>query len=196
MANERLSADQKQRIHHLHGSAENLDDLIQPFTKAFDHILCIDSAYHYNTRWDFFKSAFKYLKDSGGTLGLFDFTLHPALFQSLKQSSWKLYAFKTLCNFIHVPSDNLLATPEEYKQKLYDAGFKNVQLETVATEHVFDGLSRFMRQQLLNASKYGINVSLSDKLFLCGACFVFNLLAKNDWLTPLLVSAEKQESAP
>lgn len=195
IANERLNADQKQRILLLHGSADNLESLIQSSSKQFDHVISIDSAYHYNTRWDFFKSAYKQLKNHGGTLGLFDFALHPTLSKTLQTSPWKFHMFKIMCKLSQVPLSNLLATPDEYKQRLYDTGFKEVQLQTVPTEQVFGGISRYIRQQSQNAIRYGININLIDRIFLSGSSYIFNLLATNEWIIPVFVAAKKNESA-
>ncbi|CEG72843.1 hypothetical protein RMATCC62417_08328 [Rhizopus microsporus] len=189
MANERLTDDQKQKITLLHGSADDLDRLFPKH--KFDHILSIDSAYHYDTRWDFFKNAYNLLNDKG-TLGLFDFALDPTFSQELKKSSWKLFLFKTICTISKVPAENLMSTPTEYKHKLHQAGFNHICLETVEQEKVFGGISRFMTHQLQNTAKYGVNIGITDKLFLRASCFVFHLLATNKWIVPLMVSAEKQ----
>ncbi|KAI9256229.1 S-adenosyl-L-methionine-dependent methyltransferase [Sporodiniella umbellata] len=194
-AQEVLSPKQKERIELLCGSADDLNSLIQPSSKKFDHIVSIDSAYHFNTRWNFFKSAYKQLKDQGGTLGLFDFALHPAYAKTLQTSQPKLLLFKAVCKLFQVPATNLLATPDEYKQQLHNAGFEEVQIHTVEPNKVFGGISCHIDRQSLKAMKYGINVGLTDRAFLSASAYIFSLLATHEWITPIFASAKKNQTS-
>jgi ubiquinone/menaquinone biosynthesis C-methylase UbiE len=78
---------------------------------SFDNIICVEAAFHFDTRTKFFEEAHRILK-SRGCLVLSDFIM---TFEGEKKRK-----SQTVKNFI----SNL----EEYKDLLYQAGFKNAKL--------------------------------------------------------------------
>jgi SAM-dependent methyltransferase len=90
---------------------------------SFDNILCVEAAFHFNTRDSFYRHAFRVLKP-GGYLVTSDM---------LGPKRWPGA----------VPA-NALASPDEVAQRLASTGFKNVQVSD-ATEECWKAFSRHMR---------------------------------------------------
>lgn len=177
----------KDQINLLHGSADNLDSHISS-TETYDYIVSIDSAYHYNTRWDFLKSALTHLKPTG-SIGLYDLCIDPNF---LKQANALQYnVFRFICQAVHIPIENLVTT-DDYEQKLMDMGYKQVHITKLDRSQVFGGLSGSFERQYYTAMKYGIGVSLPNRMFLKISSFLFGLLATRPWLVPVIVKGEKE----
>ncbi|KAK4513194.1 uncharacterized protein ATC70_012989 [Mucor velutinosus] len=188
IANERLTSSQwKQNITLLHGSADDLDQIL-PSTSTFDYITSIDSAYHYNTRWHFLEKAFKRL-NLHGSIGLYDLAIEADFLHNA--SPMQKNIFKFVCDTVHIPIQNLV-TVEEYEERLEDIGYEDVQIEQLERHLVFGGLSRSFDQQYTTAMKYGIGVSLSNRIFLKVSSFLFGLLGSKPWLVPIIVKGVKQ----
>jgi 2C-methyl-D-erythritol 2,4-cyclodiphosphate synthase len=178
----------KESITLLHGSADNLDQLLSS-KDTFDYITSIDSAYHYNTRWDFLKNAFEKL-NLNGSIGLYDLAIEPDFLN--KASPMQKQIFKFICESVHIPIQNLV-TVEEYEDRLDDIGYEDVQIEQLDRHLVFGGLSHSFNQQYNTAIKYGIGVSLSNRIFLKISSFLFGLLGTKPWLVPIIVKGVKQQ---
>lgn len=188
IAKERISSTKlKNQIILLHGSADDLDQHISS-TDTYDYIVSIDSAYHYNTRWDFLKSALTHLKADGGVIGLYDLCIDPNF---LKQATSLQYnIFKFICQAVHIPIENLVTT-ENYEKKLVDLGYKQVQIISLDRAQVFGGLSKSFDAQYDTVMKYGIGVSLPNRMFLKISSFLFGLLGTKPWLVPVIVKGER-----
>lgn len=186
IASERTS-ELKNEITVIYGSADNLGQHIS--TKSFyDYIISIDSAYHYNTRWDFLKNAMDYLKPNGGIIGLYDLCIDPDFIKNA--SSTKLAIFKSICGAVHVPVANLV-TPEEYKKRLIEIGYKNVQMVTLERSKVFGGLSKSFEAQYDTVMKYGIGMTMSNRFYIKASSFFFGFLGTKPWLVPVMIKGEK-----
>lgn len=159
-----------------------------PSKDTFDYITSIDSAYHYNTRWDFLESAFKRL-NLLGSIGLYDLAIDADFLH--KASPMQKNIFKFVCDTVHIPIQNLV-TVEEYEEHLEDIGYEDVQIEQLDRHLVFGGLSRSFDQQYTTAMKYGVGVSLSNRIFLKVSSFLFGLLGSKPWLVPIIVKGVKQ----
>ena len=94
----------------------------------FDAVVCIEAAFHFDTRDKFFKEAHRVLKP-GGSLVLSDIL------------------FRKMCNTMvqlgQVPRANLIATVDEYRVRLAAAGFTAVEV-TDATALCLGGFRRHL----------------------------------------------------
>lgn len=169
----------------MHGSADTLDQHVS--TQDFDYIISIDSAYHYNTRWKFIQTAFSYLNPQG-TLGLYDLCLDPEFMSSITPMQKQLLGL--ICQLIHVPLENLV-TPEEYKSKMMAMGYQQIEMVCLDRMQVFGGLSNSFQLQYETVLKYGIGVSLPNRIMLKVSSFIFGLFSTRSWIIPVLVKGKK-----
>ncbi|KAI8645251.1 S-adenosyl-L-methionine-dependent methyltransferase [Parasitella parasitica] len=189
IANNRLkSSPLKENISLVHGSADNLEEVLSA-NDTFDHIICIDSAYHYNTRWNFLETVFKKLNQNG-SIGLYDLAIEPDFLH--KATSLQRRIFQFVCESVHVPIQNLV-TVEEYADHLENIGYEGVEIDQLDRNLVFGGLSHSFDTQYNAAAKYGIGISLSNRIFLKVSSFLFGLLRAKPWLVPIIVKGVKQQ---
>ncbi|GAA5811016.1 hypothetical protein MFLAVUS_004445 [Mucor flavus] len=188
IASDRISPTKlKDQITLIHGSADDLSQHISS-VEIYDYIVSIDSAYHYNTRWDFLKNALSHLKPKGGTIGLYDLCIDS---EFLKETSSMQYRFlKLICEATHIPIGNLV-TVEEYQKRLVVMGYEKIEMISLDRAQVFGGLSKSFNAQYDTVMKYGIGVSLSNKVFLKVSSFIFGLFGSKPWLVPVIVKGEK-----
>jgi microcystin synthetase protein McyJ len=148
-------AKEKQLIRQIHdisflvGSATKLD-VCDNFLKVhseldgpFDKIISMDSAYHYDSRVDFFKQAHKFLKP-GGILVIADICLtNSDVIETLRFPA--TYLLKLMLRAGYIPYENLY-THQEYLQKLGKIGFEQMDVRVI-TDDVFPGLLKFLNAQ-------------------------------------------------
>lgn len=110
-----------------------------PFpANSFDSILALESAFHFNTREQFFCHAWDLLKP-GGRIVLADFIARPAVdlvhrvARELGSIAWQ------------IPKDNL-CSKQQYQQQMQDSGFTDVNIRDV-TEQVVEPFARFIRRR-------------------------------------------------
>ncbi|KAG0186815.1 hypothetical protein DFQ28_007277 [Apophysomyces sp. BC1034] len=175
------------RITFVHGSADTLDTIVGQ--QCFDHVISIDSAYHYCTRWDFLRRAYQHLKPDG-SIGLFDLTLHPQLAQRMTPT--KKWFLAVLCRAIGIPVANLVVA-DEYRDRLFALGYKDVNIESIDRKRVFGGLVHALKTQHERCHIFNVGTSIDEHVFMAVVCWMFGLLASHRWLTPVLVSAKRSE---
>jgi ubiquinone/menaquinone biosynthesis C-methylase UbiE len=132
-ARERVRAaglEQRVRLHL--ASATRL-----PFADAsFDRVTALESAFHYDTREKFFREAFRVLRP-GGRLATADILA----VEGQPRRWWQRTA-----NNWHVPVANMYSRAG-YAQRLEDAGFTGVRVESIA-DRVYAPFAEFARVQL------------------------------------------------
>lgn len=97
---------------------------------------------------------------------------------------------KLICEVTHIPIGNLV-TVEEYQKRLVDMGYEKIEMISLDRAQVFGGLSKSFDAQYDTVMKYGIGVSLSNKVFLKVSSFIFGLFGSKPWLVPVIVKGEK-----
>lgn len=110
-----------------------------PFpANTFDRILALESAFHFDTRRDFFRHAWQLLKP-GGRLVLADFIARSSvdlvhrIARELGGAAWQ------------IPRANLCSR-QQYEAELKDCGFGRVTVEDI-TEQVIDPFAQFIRDR-------------------------------------------------
>lgn len=178
----------KDNISLLHGSADNLKDLISS-KDIYDYIISVDSAYHYNTRWSFLESAYVHLKQQGGMIGLYDLTIDPSFKNTASASQKQMIKF--ICDALSIPLKNLV-TPEEYQTHLESIGYKKVQIQQLDRKRIFGGLSAAFKKQYATAVKNGIGISIKNTIVLKVSSYLFGMLAEKPYIVPVLVQGTKE----
>lgn len=112
----------------------NATDLKFP-NESFNRITAVECAFHFNTRRDFFKEAYRVLKP-GGYIGLADCLPQP----EKKKDFWYRLASKQMA----IPFENNYDR-NKYKKILEDIGFYDVRIESVARE-VYPASLEYFRQ--------------------------------------------------
>ncbi|KAI7869127.1 S-adenosyl-L-methionine-dependent methyltransferase [Spinellus fusiger] len=179
------------KVFLLQGSADHLDACLEK-KEVFDQVVSIDSAYHYNTRWQFLSTAYSRLVP-GGQLGMYDLTLDTTLLNT--ETSWKQWVLKKVCSGMKIPLDNLVS-PAGYQQRLEAMGYTHVQVEAIDRQYIFGGFSRHMKNHQKILSDYEISTTLVNGLFMHFSIYFFGLMASHAWVQPVFVKATKPATHP
>ncbi|KAI9272920.1 S-adenosyl-L-methionine-dependent methyltransferase [Phascolomyces articulosus] len=157
----------------------------------YDHIICIDSAYHYLTRKKFLQTALTHLIP-GGSLGLYDLTLHPQLLFNNNSvvKKWIVEFFGQ--SILGIPKENMI-TAEMYRDQLKTMGYDQVKVTTLCGDRVLGGLSRFIHRQYQQAATWDILPPLGNRVFMMSSASLFGYLARKQWVVPVIVSAHKKK---
>jgi MPBQ/MSBQ methyltransferase len=118
-------ADARKRVPACDFQVMSATDMAFP-DKSFDTVICVEAAFHFDTRDRFFKEAYRVLKP-GGSLVLSDILFRPVS--------------NALQEFWHIPSANRVSSIAEYRDRLAAAGFDSIDV-TDATGFCVGGFSK------------------------------------------------------
>lgn len=104
---------------------------------SFDKVLALECAFHFDTRDQFMREAFRVLKP-GGTIALADMLPTPGRKSGLTTVFGRKYG--------HIPKANYYDR-EEYPGRLVTAGFGDVFVESIR-EDVFPAMAKYVRQRV------------------------------------------------
>ena len=139
----------------LHGLQESIDlnlgDATQiPYkNESFTKISALECAFHFETRKDFLKEAFRVLQP-GGKLGLTD--CFPG-----KERHRDFY-FWFVLKAMSIPYRNMI-DEKTYIRDLEEIGFRNVQIERI-TDQVFTGMASYFKKQAAGIPKEEVRIDL------------------------------------
>ena len=122
---------------------------------SFDKVLALECAFHFDTRDQFMREAFRVLKP-GGTIALTDMLPTPGKKPRLTTAFVRKYG--------HIPEANYYDR-EEYPRRLAAAGFGDVLVESIR-EDVFPGMANYSRQRIEGKKKMDevvVEVSEDDR---------------------------------
>lgn len=160
------------------GSATELGALP---AEQFERVVCLDAAYHFDTREAFFREARRVLVP-GGRLALTDVALH----QQPGSAAGRLLV-EALASACAIPRANL-CTVEEYQRCLEVAGYGEVRVECVE-EQVLAGFAAFARRHRQQHLRATLGAGWGKVLATGWACGV---LSQRQWLRYLVVSAVRR----
>jgi MPBQ/MSBQ methyltransferase len=144
----------------------------------FDAVICVEAAFHFDTRDDFLREAFRVLKP-GGSLVLSDI-----LFRRFSNP---------IAELAQVPRANLVPDIAHYRERLAAAGFTAIAVDD-ATEACLGGFRRNLARWPASERRAGrmkLGKSLAASLICRTLAGYFGLVCKNY----LLVSGRKADGA-
>lgn len=159
------------------GSATALGELP---AEHFERVVCLDAAYHFDTREAFFREARRVLVP-GGRLALTDVALR----QEPRGLAGRLLV-EGLARACAIPRANL-CTVEEYRRSLEAAGYGEVGVECVE-EQVLGGFAAFARRHRQEHLRATLGAGWGKVLVTGWACGV---LSERQWLRYLVVTAAR-----
>lgn len=118
---------------------------------SFERVLALECAFHFDTRDQFMREAFRVLKP-GGTIALADMLPNPDKTPARATAFGRKYG--------HIPEANNYDR-EEYSRRLSAAGFDDVLVESIRQD-VFPGMAKYARQRLEGKKMNEVVVEISE----------------------------------
>ena len=139
----------EERLEFQVGSATDL-----PFEpESFDKVVAVESAFHFNTREAFFNEAFRVLRPGGRLVTADLIPLPHAVPQKGEDLGLKRQAVEMVAaisrKVMPTPAENIYAR-QGYAQKMEEAGFANVRVETIR-EEVLQPFMHYLARRLHDA---------------------------------------------
>ena len=145
--------------------------------RHFDAVLCVEAAFHFDTRDTFLREAHRVLK-AGGRLVLSDILFRPTM--------------SLLVPSLGVPRANLVSGIDDYRRRLEAAGFTGIDIEE-ATRECLGGFRRNLAlwpRSPENAGQGGLGTRLKLSL----ACHAISVYLGSTSKAYLLVTAIKPDA--
>jgi microcystin synthetase protein McyJ len=150
---------------------------------TFDTVLALECAFHFDTREQFLREAFRVLKP-GGSIAIADMLPVPGK----KTSRATAFARK----YGHVPEANLYDR-EEYPRRLSAAGFGDVRVESIRQD-VFPGMAKYSRQRVEGKKMDEVVVELSEDDR--AQCRGVEIWERGVGLTDYVIASARKPSVP
>ncbi len=179
IAKERIEKNNMTKdIQIFHGTAINL-----PFKdNSFTNVLSIEGPEHFDTREKFFLEAYRVLKPKG-VICLSDYII-----KRQPKSLWEKFVIKAARKLWHVPKANVYDVTV-YKEKLVQAGFKNIIIKEVG-KSVIPGYYYEQRRKVVRKDLRKIRGLILTELSFFIDYFVLKSFKKG-LIEYILVKAEK-----
>jgi microcystin synthetase protein McyJ len=118
---------------------------------AFDAVLALESAFHFDTRDGFLREAYRVLKP-GGRIALADMLPCPGSHYGFLTRLGRMYS--------HTPEANRY-DHVEYARRLAAAGYVDGRVESIR-EHVYPGMAKYIRERARGKTIEGAVVEVTD----------------------------------
>lgn len=152
----------EKNIDLLHGSATRM-----PFeAEFFDKVIALECAFHFRSRTDFFREAFRVL-NHGGKLAIADIIPIKGE-RSSTESLWAMFLERIKLSFWQIPKQNQYSI-DKYEEHLRSKGFDDVEVHLIS-DSVFEPLRKYSISEMsspnglkrlhpLHRSKFSIKLS-------------------------------------
>ncbi|KAL1504011.1 hypothetical protein AB1Y20_010426 [Prymnesium parvum] len=181
-----LAAAAAARLQHLErsevhtASATELPPPVVAAASGCDVVLCLDCAYHFDTRRHFVRHAAELLR-RGGRFGAVD------MLPCDVGWGWRWVAQRVVAAACNIPRANLCGV-EEYRETLHRAGLEVTALTSLSARVFAPFAANATRQRRRLAGQ----LRWPEWVFLCSISFIMDRIARHRLFDAILVTAEKR----